>query len=91
MTEEVKNTILKKGIKSIPKFIWVMCASYALIMATNVFVLKFSDIDADKHINRYFDIMLSERESQKECKADNHKEIINRLKQLEQYSHKPKQ
>lgn len=68
--ESIKDTIFKKGIKAIPNVIWVICASYALIMFTNLIVLKFSDIDADKHINRYLDIVLSEKEAGKECEID---------------------
>jgi len=61
--DEIKTTIFKKGLKAIPNFIWVFCASYALIMVTNLFVLNFAHIDADKHINRYLDILLTEKEN----------------------------
>ena len=90
--EEVKATILKRGIKAIPNFVWVFCASYALIMLTNVFVIKFTDIDLDKHINKYFEIKLAEMESKKECKIDPsyQKQINDRLSLLEKYSHNPK-
>jgi len=88
--EGVKTAIFKKGLKSIPKTIWVFCASYALIMVTNLFVLNFAHIDADKHINRYLDIVLS----QKESKAKPNKElelrlqaIIKRLEEVERLAH----
>ena len=68
--ETIKDTIFKKGIKAIPNFMWVFCASYALFMGTNVIVLKFSDIDADKHINRYLDILLNNKESKQQCEVD---------------------
>ena len=90
-SEELKTTILKRGIKAIPNFVWVFCASYALIMLTNVFVIKFTDIDIDKHINKYFEIKLAEMESKKECKIDlgYQKRTNDRLNLLEQYSHRP--
>ena len=90
--EAIKTAILKRGIKAIPNFVWVFCASYALIMLTNVFVIKFTDIDLDKHINKYFEIKLAEMESKKECKIDINyqKQVNDRLSVLEQYSHKPK-
>jgi hypothetical protein len=62
---DVKDTILKKGIKAIPNIVWVVCASYALIMFTNLFFIKFTEIDLDKHINRYFEIKLNEIESKR--------------------------
>lgn len=77
--ETIKGNIFKKGLKSIPNVIWVICASYALIMVTNLFVLNFAHIDADKHINRYLDIILS----QKEAKANPNKELKLKLDQLD--------
>jgi len=88
MSDNVKTAIFKKGLKSIPNFIWVLCASYALIMLTNLFVLNFAHIDADKHINRYFDIILSQQELQshpnKELELLEH-----RIEKLERQSHPP--
>lgn len=63
-TEAITGTIFKKGFKSIPNVVWVLCASYALIMFTNLIVLKFADIDANKHISRYLDIVLTKQEAQ---------------------------
>lgn len=62
--EAITGTIFKKGLKAIPNVVWVLCASYALIMATNLVVLKFADIDANKHISRYLDIVLTRQEAQ---------------------------
>lgn len=91
MSEEIKTTILKRGIRAIPNVVWVLCASYALIMLTNVLVIKFTDVDVDKHINRYFEIILAERESSKECKIDIEfqKRTNLRLESLEAKSHEP--
>lgn len=82
----IKDSILKKGLKSIPNFVWVFCASYALIMVTNLFVLNFAHIDADKHINRYLDIILTEKELNhaNECKTG----LDERLKEVEKLAHK---
>lgn len=83
--ETIKDTIFKKGIKAIPNFMWVLCASYALVMGTNVIVLKFSDIDADKHINRYLDIVISRQENKPnrtlELKLELLQEEFNQYKQ----------
>ena len=99
MDKPIKETILKKGLKSIPSFVWSFCASYALIMLTNLFVLNFAHIDADKHINRYMDILLTNKEFQAkpnkelELKVIEQQGIINqldeRLKEVENLSHKP--
>ncbi len=92
-TEDAKSTILRKGLKSIPKTIWVICASYALIMVTNLFVLNFAHIDADKHINRYLDILLSQKEERvrpnKELELKLH-QIEERLIKVETLAHKEK-
>jgi len=82
--QEIKDKILTKGIKSIPKAIWVLCASYALIIITTVLALNFAHIDADKHINRYFDIILSRQEAKSnQCDLD----LDNRLKKVELLAH----
>lgn len=73
--EDIKDTIFKKGVKSIPNFVWIFCASYALIMLTNLFVLNFAHIDADKHINRYLDILLTNKENSQQCDPS----IINQI------------
>lgn len=83
--ETIKDTIFKTGVKSIPKAIWVFCASYALIMLTNLFVLNFAHIDADKHINRYLDILLTNKENNQQCDI----KVNERLTQLEINSHEP--
>ena len=82
---DVKNKIFSKGIKAIPNAVWVICASYALIVITTVLALNFAHIDADKHINRYFDIMLNEQElSQRPNKRLESKvnELIKEVKKL---------
>jgi len=90
-TKDIKTTILKKGLKSIPNFIWVFCASYSLVMVTNLFILNFAHIDADKHINRYLDIVLSQQEAQN--KPNKELEIAlmkleHRLEVVEKLAHK---
>lgn len=90
--DDVKITVLKKGLKSIPNVIWTICASYALFMLTNLFVLNFAHIDADKHINRYFDIILSQQEN----KPSNELKMIliefnARLKEVERLAHQQAQ
>jgi len=99
---DIKNTVLKRGIKAIPNFVWGFCASYALIMFTNLFFIKFAEIDMDKHINRYFEIKLNEIESQR-CinpidselisKIDHNRLLIDSnhesISLLAEYSHKP--
>jgi hypothetical protein len=64
--DDLKNKIVVRGIKAIPNFVWAFCASYALIMMTNLFFIKFANISMDQHINRYFEIKLNEIES-KNC------------------------
>jgi hypothetical protein len=95
MTDQ-KNKIIEKGIKSIPKFVWIICGSYALTVITTVLALNFAHIDADKHINRYFDILLS-REEVNNCKNPINKSIIDKINQnsedivkLKVNSHSPK-
>lgn len=95
MKDDIKDTILKKGIKAIPNVIWVICASYALIVIVTVLALNFAHIDADKHINRYFEIKLSEQEG-RNCKTNGSKGIIDKINQntkdivkLKLNSHKP--
>lgn len=92
MTNKIKETILNRGVKAIPNVIWAIIASYALFMLTNLFVLNFARIDADKHINRYFDIILSEKESQ-DCSIDESfiKQTNDRLKLLEEDNDRLKQ
>lgn len=86
MAANYKETLFKKGIKAIPNAIWVICASYALMVTTTVVALMIAHIDADKHINRYFDILLTEREL--EAKQLNSK-LEARLKHLEEMAHHP--
>ena len=90
MTDQ-KNKIIEKGIKSIPKFVWIVCGSYALTVITTVLALNFAHIDADKHINRYMEILLKRQESKVEFKQCDHFDIEDRLSELELHSHKPRQ
>ena len=90
--EDIKTTVLKKGLSKIPDFIWILCSSYALIWATNIAVVLAARIDIDQHINKYFEIKLAEMESKKGCTTNFSEinKIEERLNQLELYSHKPK-
>ena len=63
--EEIKDRIITRSIKAIPNWAWALCGSYALFMATNLFFIKFAEIDLDKHVNRYFEIWLNEIESKR--------------------------
>lgn len=90
--DDIKLTFFKKGFKSIPNVIWTICASYALFMLTNLFVLNFAHIDADKHINRYFDIILSQQEAQTQPSNELKMVLIKfnaRLIELEKLTHPP--
>lgn len=90
--EKIKNKLSTKLFKSIPGFIWSLCASYGLIMLVNLFVLNFAHIDADKHINRYLDILLKRQEAITLPNKDLTNEILElekRIKELEKHSHKP--
>lgn len=89
--EDLKQRVFKRLYNSVPKAIWVICASYMAIVLSTVFALLIARIDADEHINRYMDILLKREEAKTPQALNcNHDELIERLNQLELYSHKPK-
>lgn len=98
-TETIKETIFKKGVKAIPNAVWVVCASYTLIVISTVLALSFSHIDADKHINRYFDIVLSKQELDIDSNNETNRDIEmlytliaknnNEIEELKKDSHPP--
>ena len=82
-TEAMNGKLFSKFFSSVPKTIWIICASYALIIATTflalIITLFVARVDIDDHINRYMDILLK----REELKTQPNNELIKRIEELE--------
>jgi len=90
MEKEAKQRIFNRLFNSVPRFVWIICASYMTIVLSTVVALLIARVDADDHINRYMEILLKREEAKNMCNQPQIgiKTIEERLQHLESLAHK---